>query len=304
METKIAGIIPATHTPMHLDGSVNLDAIPHLVDFILASGVDGVFVCGTTGEFASLSVEERRDVTEAFSRAVDGRAPLIVHVGHNCLRDARALASHAAEIGAAAISACAPSYFKPRDVGALVDCCSYISDGAPALPFFFYHIPVFTGVSLSVVDLLREAADRMPSLVGVKYSSPTLFELTDCINRFKGRYTLMFGVDEMLLSALAAGAPAAVGSTYNYAAGLYRRMWNAFDVGDIETARIWQDRSVQFINLQAEFGGLRASKAMMKLVGVDCGPPRLPLKPVTPEEERALQEGLTNIGFFDWIAEA
>jgi N-acetylneuraminate lyase len=302
MEPRFAGIIAATYTPMHSDGSVDLGAIPRLVDFVLASGVDGVFVCGTTGEFASLSVEERHDVAEAFSRAVDGRAPLIVHVGHNCLRDARTLASHAAKIGAAAVSACAPSYFKPRDVGALLECCMHISDAAPSLPFFFYHIPVFTGVSLSVVELLREAAERMPSLVGVKYSSPTLYELTDCINRFKGQYTLMFGVDEMLLSALAAGAPAAVGSTYNYAARLYQRMWAAFESGDIETARIWQDRSVQFINLQAEYGGLRASKAMMKLVGVDCGPPRLPLQPLTPEEERTLQERLTNIGFFGWIA--
>jgi N-acetylneuraminate lyase len=287
---------------MHPDLSVNLGAIPQLVDCVLASGVDGLFVCGTTGEFASLSVQERRDVAEAFARAVDARAPLIVHVGHNCLRDARALASHAAEIGAAAVSACAPSYFKPRDVDSLLECCVYISDAAPGLPFFFYHIPVFTGVSLSVVELLREAAERLPSLVGVKYSSPTLNELMGCINRFEDRYTLMFGVDEMLLSALAAGAPAAVGSTYNYAARLYKRMWSAFELGDIETARVWQDRSVQFIKLQAEYGGLRASKAMMKLVGVDCGPPRLPLQPLTPHEERKLQERLADIGFFDWIA--
>lgn len=300
MRPELTGIIPAAHTPVHADGSLNLDAIPGQVESLLDSGVDGLFVGGTTGEFASLTVDERFAVAEAFAHAIDGRAPLIVHVGHNCLSDARTLASHATGIGAAGIAACAPSYFKPTGVDALLDCCATISDGAPGVPFFYYHIPAFTGVSVSIVELLRQARERLPSLVGVKYSAPTLYEFADCLNTFQYRFTMMFGVDEMLLSALAAGARAAVGSTYNYAAPLYRKLWNAFENGDLETARLCQYRSVQLVNLQAKYGGVRASKVLMKFVGVDCGPPRLPMQPFTPEDERAFWDELSLIGFFDW----
>jgi N-acetylneuraminate lyase len=300
MQYRLSGIIPAVHTPMRPDGSLDPDIIPLQVQFLLDSGVDGLFVCGTTGEFASLTTEERRIAAETFARAVAGRAALIVHVGHNCLDAARALASHASEIGAAAIAACPPSYFRPADVDVLLDCCARISEGAPDLPFFYYHIPVFSRVSLSIADLLEKTAARLPALAGVKYSAPTLDEFADCINTYQGRYTMLFGVDEMLLPALSVGAHGAVGSTYNYAAPLYRRLWSAFERGDIETARLCQYRAVQFINLQRKYGGVRAGKVMMKLVGVDCGPPRLPMRPFSLQEEHALKEELAEIGFFSW----
>jgi N-acetylneuraminate lyase len=153
---------------------------------------------------------------------------------------------------------------------------------------------------VSIIDLLTQALERLPSMAGVKYSSPKVDEFSACVDRFNGRFTMMFGRDQMLLSALSAGASAAVGSTYNYAAPLYRKLWNAFETGDMATARLCQHRAVRFIEILAAFGGVRASKVFMKLSGVDVGPPRLPLQPLSSDEERSLGQRLEEIGFFEW----
>ena len=91
----LRGLIAATYTPLHADGQLNLDRIAKLVDHLLADRVDGLYVCGSTGEGMSLSSDERRSVAQTFVEAAAGRVPVIVQVGHNSLAEARELAAHA-----------------------------------------------------------------------------------------------------------------------------------------------------------------------------------------------------------------
>jgi N-acetylneuraminate lyase len=300
VKTEFRGLIPAVHTPLHADGRVNPDAIAPYVEYLLQAGVSGLFVCGSTGEFPSLTVEERHRVAEAFVLAAHGRVPMIIHVGHYCMQEARLLASHAAQIGATAIGACPPSYFKPADVDALIEWCMEIAEEAPQTPFFYYHIPAVSGVSLPMVEFLEHSVDRFPSLAGVKYTSPLLDEFMDCVASCGTRYTMMYGRDQMLLGALASGAEAAIGTTYNHAAPLYLALWRAFESGDMTTARLHQHRSVQFIRVLMRYGGVRASKALMRFIGIECGPARPPFMPFSREEEKSLRSDLDSIGFFDW----
>ena len=155
------GLVPATFTPMHADGSLNLDLVLPMVERLLAFKVMSMFVCGTTGECASLSTAERKATLEAFITAAAGRIPVIAHVGHTAIADSRDLAAHAESSGAAAISATPPFYFKPASVSVLVDCMAAIAAAAPSLPFYYYHIPHFTGVALEMEDFLHEAADLL-----------------------------------------------------------------------------------------------------------------------------------------------
>jgi N-acetylneuraminate lyase len=111
---------------------------------------------------------------------------------------------------------------------------------------------------------------------------------------------IFWGVDEMLLFGLAAGAKGAVGSTYNYAAPLYRRLIDAFDRGDIAEAREWQGRSVEMIRRILAEGGLAAQKAVMQLIGQDCGPTRLPLSPLSKNQIERMSSRLREIGYFEW----
>lgn len=295
-----SGLIPAGFTPMHDDGSLNLDQVPAVVEHLLHDGVDGLFVCGSTGEGVSLTREERQAVAEAYVKAAAGRLPVIVHVGHNSLAEAKTLAAHAQSIGAAAIAAVSPNYFKPLSIEVVVECMAQIAEAAPDLPFYYYHIPGTTGIDLDMVDFLHLAGQRLPTLAGMKYSKTTVYELQTCVQLDGGRFNVLFGSDEMLLSGLCGGAHGAVGSTYNFAAPLYRRIIQAFEAGNLKTAQHYQGLAAQMVRTVYHRHGHPGLKAMMKIIGVDCGPPRLPQVGLCPEEVAALRSELEAIGFFEW----
>src|SRR4051794_31681447 len=121
------GLVAATHTPFHVDGSLNLSIIEQQAAHLAKSGVGTVFIGGTTGESSSLSLEERKQLAQRWTEvARDVPLRVVVHVGSNCLPDSRALAAHAEELGAVAISALAPSYFKPRALDVLIAYCAEV----------------------------------------------------------------------------------------------------------------------------------------------------------------------------------
>jgi N-acetylneuraminate lyase len=157
-----------------------------------------------------------------------------------------------------------------------------------------------TGVALPMVELLQVARDRIPSLRGIKYTHNDLMEFLRCKQVAGGEFELAWGCDEMLLGALAVGATAAVGSTYNYAAPLYARMIAAQQAGDAEAARLCAARSGDMVAVLLKHGVLRTGKATMAMVGIDCGPTRSPVAPLTGDELAAVRREYERIGFFDW----
>lgn len=299
MNPPLCGLIAAPFTPFRPDGSLALEVVPQLARLLAGNGVSGAFVCGTTGEGYSLTMDERRQVAAAWRHATPPRLKLIVHVGHSSAGESRALARHAVEIGVDAISTIAPSFFKPPGVAELVAWCRDVAAAAPDLPFYYYHIPSMTGVSIPVADFLREADGKIPTLAGVKFTYEDLDDFRAARAFGGGKYTILFGRDEILLRGLQLGAPGAVGSTYNYAAPLYRRVMQAFAAGDLATAERGQANSRGFIDVMNAAGGLPAGKTIMKLIGVDCGPVRLPLRNLTPDQQQKLRSDLDAVGFFE-----
>ncbi len=294
----LTGLIAAPHTPFHPDGSLNPDVIDRQAEHLVRSGVDGAFVCGTTGEGMSLTSAERRTVAERWVKAAAGRFPVVVHVGHTSLGEARELAAHAEAVGADAIAAVAPFYHKPDSPAALVRFLSGVAAGAPHTRFYFYDIPSFTGVSTITVEVMERAADAIPTFAGVKYSNPDMVGLRECLDEARDDLDVLFGIDEALLAALALGARGAVGSTYNFTAPLYRRIITAFEAADFDTARRLQQRSVELVRILECRGGLSANKAVMGLLGIDCGPVRPPLTPLPESDIAALRDQLRSFEFF------
>ena len=300
MNTRLRGLVAATYTPFKPDRTLDLAAVPPLVERLVAEGIDGLYVCGSTGEGVSLSTPERKQVTEAFIAAAADRVPVVVQVGHNSLSEACDLAGHAQAAGADATSAMPPSYFKPGSVAMLVECCAEIAAAAPGLPFYYYHIPVMTGVGLPMVDFLRHAAERIPNLAGLKYTANTLHEYQECVALEGGRFDVLYGFDELLLSALAVGAAGAVGSTFNIAAPLYRCVIDCFARGDIEAAREAQLKAVTMITTIARHPFHPAMKVILGWLGTPVGRCRPPLPEVSPGDQAALRTALDEIGFFNW----
>lgn len=298
--TRLNGLIAATYTPLDDSGNLNLDAVTPMVEHLLASGISGLYVCGSTGEGMSLTGSERKAVAEAYVLAADHRVPVIVQVGHNSLSEAAELAAHAQQIGADVISATCPSYFKITTVDGLIDSMSVVAAGAPNLPFYYYHIPTLTGSKIDMVDFMQRGSQQILNLVGLKYTEATLHEFQQCLELDGGRFDVVWGFDEMLLGALATGATAGIGSTYNIAAPLYQGIITAFIQGDMQEARRLQALSVAMICVLNKFPFHPAMKAVLKMKGLEVGGCRLPQGKLSERDSVTLRTDLDAIGFFDW----
>jgi N-acetylneuraminate lyase len=284
-------------------GEIELSIVPAYVDHLVRLGIRGLYVLGTTGEGASLTGAERKDVAEAFVKAARGRIPVIIQVGHNSLAEASELAAHAQQVGADGVSAFAPSYFKCDTVDCLLECMAQIASGAPKLPFYFYHAPGFTGVRPDLMEMLGKVDRYIPNFVGVKFTDQRVYEFQSCLAGFNGRYDILWGSDEMLLSGLSAGTRGAVGSTYNIAAPIYHRVIASFDKGDLESARAWQLKSVRLVEVLLKFPLFAAIKEILSWHDLPLGPCRLPLGSLASGQAEALRRELEKTGLLQHLME-
>ncbi len=301
---QLTGLIAAPHTPFHADFSLNLKVVPLQTKHLAASGVKGAFVAGTTGESLSLTTTERIDLFHAWGEAAkESGITFIAHIGHNSLPDAQALAEAAQAAGAEAIGAMAPTFFKPADAGVLVNWFARITELAREVPFYFYDIPSMTGVNINTKEFVQLVAERVPGFAGVKYTNTDRKQLRAILDLENHSPDMLWGCDEELLDGLELGCRGAVGSSYNFAAGIYHRVIEACQLGDLDEAKHWQSRSVALIDTLKSHGYMHSAKAVMELVGVDCGPARPPLPQLTDEERSALRAQLETLGFFKWLNE-
>lgn len=298
---KIEGYIAAPFTPMRKNGDLNLNLIPQYAGYLVRNGLDGVFVSGSTGEGALLTREERMSLTETWMNASEGKLKVVVHTGGNNLKDQQKLAAHAEKNGAWAVAAMAPAFLPPRRNEELLAYCQAIAAAAPSLPFYYYHIPALNGVQLPVIDLLEAVGNKIPNFAGVKYTSMDMAEFEQCRHVDGGKYEMLWGLDEMFLDGLAYGNRSGIGGTYNHCFGLYSQMKAAYELKDLERCRELQHRSQQFIRILVRYrGNLMGGKRIMKFLGLDCGPNRLPLQDLSEQEEAAMKAELETIGFFSY----
>jgi N-acetylneuraminate lyase len=298
LQKRHEGLFAAVYTPFNPSGEVHTDAIRLMVDWLLRRHISGLYVCGSTGEGMSLTSDERRQVAEAYQRAVDGRVPVFVQVGHNSLAEARALAAHAQSIGAAAVSATCPSYFKIASVNTLIESMAVIASGAPELPFYYYHIPALTGAKLDMLEFLSQADKSIPNLAGIKFTSPEVHEFQQCLEFDNRRYEVMWGCDEMLLSALVVGCKAAIGSTYNIASPLYWQLMTAFQQGELKTAAELQLQAVEMIKMIYAYPFHSAMKIILNRLGFDFGKCRLPQPELSQQQIAELKRRIDSMPFF------
>ena len=297
---KFKGLIAAPFTPMNPDGSLNISAIKPYVDLLVRQNIKGAFICGTTGEGFSLTVAERKAVAEEWVKASAGRLKVIVHVGHNCRADAAELAAHAAKVGAYAIASIAPNFYKPCCVDDLVSFFEPVAAAAPALPFYYYNMPSMSGVALPIAEFLRVGGKRIPNLQGVKFTHNNFMEMNEALALDGGEFEVLHGFDEVLLCGMALGAEAGVGSTYNYAANIYNGIMEAFRDGDVCKARELQLYSVEIVKVIIKYGGgVLGGKAIMNLLGIECGECRSPLHRFSAAEYESLRADLETIDFFN-----
>lgn len=299
MNRRIKGLIAAPFTPMDSLGKLNLSVIERYSNELKRDGVKGVFVCGTTGEGLSLTIDERKILLGEWIRYQEPDFKVIIHVGSTSYLQAIELARHAASAGAYAISAMGPPFSQPTQVEVLIQYCEMIAREAPEIPFYYYHIPAMSGVSLSMQRFLRDAKGVIPNLRGLKFTHNNLMELQQCLMAENDNLEIILGYDEVLLGGLVLGIQAAIGSTYNFMAPVYNELINCYEKGDLVTARKLQRYAVKIVELLHQFGGwVVGGKAVQSLCGIDCGDCRLPLRKLTANEVKLLRRKLDELDFF------
>ena len=294
--TKPFRLVAPTFTPFGADGRVDTGRIPAYAEWLRRNRVHDVFVNGTTGESASLTVAEQHDLLRTWVDAAGSDTRVIAHVGHASVAEAAGLARAAQAAGCHAIAAMPPYYFKPADVGQLVETMVEIAAGAPDLPFYYYHIPAMTGVLTPMWQFQDRARDAISNFAGIKFTWENLADYRLCLDA-AGDAEIFFGRDEMLLGALATGARSAVGTTYNVMPYLFHDLVAAWDAGDVAEARRLQTAACRIIEIAIAAGPLPAFKAMMGFCGVDCGPCRAPLPTLSPAAAAELRAALSQTAF-------
>lgn len=298
---KLTGILPALLTPFDAKGNVNLKMTRELVEFQMTQGITGFYVCGGTGEGILLTEEERRQMAETVVDQVKGRMPVIVHIGAITTAEAARLAAHAKAAGADGISSVPPFYFNVGFQGIKGHYAAIAA--ASDLPMYIYNVPGATGVNVTPA-MFKEMCEEIPSIAGMKFTSYNFFEMRQIIDlEIRGKkLNIVSGPDEMMVAAQAMGAHGAIGTFYNMMPKLFVDAYDAFHVGEVNKATDLQALANRVIGAYfATAGGISAIKAMMKMIGFDCGAGRRPNPPLSGEKTEQLKAALDDLGFFEFV---
>ncbi|MGY5874891.1 MAG: 4-hydroxy-tetrahydrodipicolinate synthase [Candidatus Thorarchaeota archaeon] len=267
------GVMPALVTPFSKDGDIIEDGFKEVIDYTISKGATGVVPAGTTGEFVYLRTEERKKLLKLTVEFVDGRVPIVAGTGENSTKATVALTKYAADIGCDAALVISPFYLRPADKGYYehYETVARKSD----LPILLYNIPQCTLGMLSS-DLILDLAE-IDNIVGVKDSSGNIPHVLEQLQKLDGKMPLLIGHDECFLSAIAAGASAAILASANIIPHIWLEIMDKVRSGDIDSANKLQ-LSVQTLSrIVTRNGGAPPAKAALRMMGINAGRSRIPL---------------------------
>jgi len=293
--TKYRGIIPAFYACYAPDGSISTERVKALTRHLIAKGVKGVYVGGSSGECIYQHPDERKAVLEAVMSEAKGKITVIAHVACNNTADSVELAAHAEKCGVDAIASIPPIYFHlPND--AIAAYWNAMSAAAPNTEFVIYNIPQLAGTALTMP--LLQTMLKNPNVIAVKNSSmPTqdiqLFKDAGIQARGKDGFAVFNGPDEQFVSGRVMGADGGIGGTYAVMPELFIRMNELIEKGDIPAARAIQYKADRIIYKMCEAkGNLYAvmKEILRRMYGLELGGVRAPLANLAPEDEAVVAE--------------
>ncbi len=286
---KYKGIIPAFYACYDDNGEISPERTQLFTEYLIHKGVNGLYVCGSSGECIYQSVEERKALLENVMKVAKGRVPVIAHVACNNTKDSIILARHAEEQGVDAIAAIPPIYFHLPDYS-IADYWNTISAAAPNTDFIIYNIPQLAGVALTP-NLYREMR-KNERVIGVKNSSMPVQDI-QIFKSIGGEHSVVFnGPDEQLAGGLCMGATAGIGGTYAVMPELYLAIYRAVQDGRTKDALQIQHKANEIIRLMCTcHGNLYAvMKEILKMNGIEVGSVRSPLSEIIEEDISTIEK--------------
>lgn len=287
---QFAGLSVAIITPFR-DGKVDYARLEEQVEFQVQAGVTCVCPVGTTGESPTLSHPEHREVISAVIKAAGGRVKVMAGTGSNSTEEALELTRFAAQVGSDAALIVTPYYNRPTQEG-LYQHFKLLAQ-AVDIPICIYNIPSRTGRNVEPETFLRLA--EFPSISMVKEASGSLDQVSQITSQTD--LTVLSGDDSLTLPIMAVGGRGVISVIGNIVPRDMISMIRAFDAGNVGEAIRWHKK---LFPLARDLLGIATNpipiKSAMRLLGRDSGEMRLPLTPLSPEQEEKLRKALVNYG--------
>lgn len=292
LDFKIEGVITALITPLTSWEEVNEEEFKRLVDFQIKHGIKGLFVTGTLGEGMKLPLETRKRAMEIVVEHTKRKIPVIVHVGTSNTKTTVELAKHAADIGADAIGAIGPFFYKP-DLQGLIKHYKNIGE-AVSIPLFIYNNAGRQGYNIDP-NMFGKIAREVPQIVGLKDTSYNVEQLHEYVHKFGDEYIIAAAGDSMMFVAFIIGAQAHISGISNLFPELAVDLYNSVKKGTLERAKQLQSKINDVRRVLKKVSEIAAYKAALKLRGINAGIPSSPLRPLTDEEFQELEKNLKKL---------
>ena len=285
------GVITALITPLH-DGNVDEAAFATLIERQIAAGVDGLVPVGTTGEGASMDLDEHKHVIDLCVRLVAGRVSVIAGTGSPYTKEAIDLTRHAKAVGADGALIVTPYYIRPSQAGMAAH-FEAIAD-AVQLPILLYNVPSRTGVDLANETVARLAAH--PNIVGVKDATGDMSRVSWMRANIDAAFDLISGGDPSSLGHMALGGVGVISVTSNVAPEAMVALYDAFMAGDLAAARAWQERLIGLHRALFLDNPPAPAKYALSRLGLCDESVRLPLAPTAEAVKPAIDAALSAAG--------
>jgi len=293
------GIIPPLITPLYGRDTLDVPGLESLIDYVVAGGVDGLFVLGTTGEGASLSYPLRYEVAQRACEFADGRVPVLVGITDTSIVESLRAAEKAARAGAAAVVA-APPYYLPLSQGELVRYFDVLSKDLP-LPLLLYNIPSCTQTSLEPDTVLQ--CSCLPGVIGLKDSSGDFqnFCAIKSLLQDRADFSIFIGPEQLLGRAISAGASGGVCGGANFHPRLYRELYEAARAGKSQDVHRLQATVIGIVSTiyaasPHDSRVIKGIKCALSCLGICDDLPAEPLERYGNAEREKIHEYLASLG--------
>jgi 4-hydroxy-tetrahydrodipicolinate synthase len=284
-------ISTAMVTPFNQKGDIDFINTTKLIEHLIETGTESIVVAGTTGESPTLSKKEKVELFKHVVKVVNGRVPIIAGTGSNNTRESIALTIEAEKVGVDAIMIVAPYYNKPNQEGLFLHFEEIAK--ATSLPLMVYNIPGRSVVNISPDTIVR--LSKIPNIVAVKEASGNLDAMSEIIAKTEEDFLLYSGDDGLTLPVLSIGGTGIV-SVASHVIGLeMKEMIEAFDSNDTKKAAKLHQQLLPLMRSLFEAPSPVPVKKVLQWKGIDTGPVRLPLIPLTEREEAELKKYFYNI---------
>ena len=291
--SDIAGVLSAVVTPFTgPDSEVDEPRLRELIERTISAGVDGLVPCGSTGEFAAMSLAERCTVVEVVLDQTARRVPVIAHVGAMTTRDAIGLARHAEGSGAAAVMAVAP-YYEPLTVREIKHYFRSVAD-AVSVPVVLYNLPVATGVNLTPEDV-ADLAEGTENIRYVKDTTGDLSQAARLIHDYGGVVSTFVGWDTLFFASLLEGSPGSIVGAANFITPQLRAVYDAVQAGHLAAARNEWLRIFPVMQFLVSGGYVAAVRGALDILGYPVGPARAPIEELESARRAELETLLKNL---------